>query len=96
MERRSDSRPTQSLFSRDSLIIVGWFVVSRAMLVLGLAWESSRHHRSLATLLTVFDGAYYREISAHGYPSSLPVGPHVLLMSPVGFFPLFPSLTRVW
>lgn len=69
-----------------------WFLLTR-LVVFAALWLAARHgDRTLPQVLTVFDGAYYRDIADHGYPGSLPAGPNGVGRSSVAFFPLFPLL----
>jgi hypothetical protein len=66
----------------------------RALTLIAFAVGANHSHRSFAFVTTRWDGLFYAQIAAHGYPNPLPSGPAGLKASSAAFFPLFPLLTR--
>lgn len=77
---------------RDRLLLTGWFLLTRLVLLVAFALAARHTARTLPGVLSVFDGTYYHDIAAHGYPTSLPSGANGVGRSTVAFFPLFPAL----
>ncbi|WIB64713.1 hypothetical protein [Curtobacterium sp. MCBD17_040] len=89
-----------------TLVVLGGYAVSR-VLATGLlltAWiVSGGVHDAHATLrapggfggfLTAWDGAWYRRIALHGYPSDLPVTGGAVQKSVWAFLPAYPAVVR--
>ncbi len=78
-----------------ALQLVGIVVAARLVGLLGLFIGHERSGRSVSTLATVFDGAFYRVIATVGYPSSLPHNAAgQVLKNPTAFFPLYPLVDK--
>lgn len=75
---------------RDAVLI---FLGTRIACLSALVVSARLAHKSLSSVLTVFDGGWYHVIASHWYPSALPAGTHGLAaQSPLAFFPLYPLL----
>jgi len=71
------------------------FATSRAVCLVALAMHAHRAGSPLGRAVGSFDGFWYGLVSAHGYPSVLPLDRHGLVSrNPTAFFPAFPLLTR--
>lgn len=69
---------------------VAIFLATRVLCLVALVFGAHHRHRSFASTLTVFDGAYYRQIATHWYPDFVAVAPHGgRVFSPIAFFPLY-------
>jgi hypothetical protein len=53
------------------------------------------HGDSYLHTVTYWDGGWYRQVTEHGYPSTLPVEHGVVGQSGWAFYPLYPALVRL-
>lgn len=72
------------------------FAASRVIVLVGAALFSAlRRGTSLVDVLTSWDGPYYLEIMARGYPNEVPLDPWGdAATSPLAFFPGYPLVAR--
>jgi len=95
---RSDGRVEPPLKDRREVrigaAVIGVTAASRLLCLLAL-YVGARHHRvHLASLVTIFDGTWYKAIATSGYPHTLPVVHGQVTTNAVGFFPLFPMIVK--
>ena len=70
--------------------ILGVYLATR-LILLGVVLDIFGLHPSIVRLAGIWDGKFYLQIAAHGYPSS--VTHHGF--SVIAFFPLYPMLVRI-
>ena len=70
------------------------FVASHAGVLLVASAIAYDEHVSLLSLLGKWDGHWYEQAAAHGYPAVIPPGRGNIAQSTLGFFPLFPLAIR--
>lgn len=85
----------EALDRRQLLVPLGLYAVAR---VVGLAAGWVAHYlnptKSFGQVIGSWDGTWYLEVAANGYPSDLPAGTGAAGQTPLGFFPGFPLLIR--
>jgi len=91
VERRLDAEsgpplsPPRSRFASQILLAYG----ASRLVVLAVVVDLFGVHLPVAKLAAVWDGRYYLQVAAHGYPTSVP---HA--SSDIAFFPLYPLVVR--
>jgi hypothetical protein len=77
-------------------VAVAGFALARLLDLVVLQHAAGRHPgHSLGGYLTVWDGGWYRDIAAHGYPPDIHQAPSGwFYKSALAFFPAYPGLVR--
>jgi hypothetical protein len=77
--------PRRSRFASRILLAYG----ASRLLVLGVVVDLFGVHAPIGKLAAVWDGRFYLQVAAHGYPTSVPHS-----TSDIAFFPLYPLVVR--
>jgi hypothetical protein len=72
----------------------GAHLLTRCVTLIAFAIAGRHKPGGLSYLVSRWDAGYYRQIALHGYPRTLPLGPHGILPNRAAFFPLFPWTVR--
>ncbi|MCW2541190.1 MAG: hypothetical protein JWN95_2915 [Frankiales bacterium] len=75
-------------------MVVAIHLATRALTLLAFAAFGRHEHRAFARVVTMWDGNFYANIAARGYPKRLPTSHGIIRPNGAAFFPLFPWSTR--
>jgi hypothetical protein len=89
IDSASEASPPRARRSTFVASILGVYLLSRVIL-LGVVLDVFGAGRALTRLAGIWDGTYYLQIAAHGYPTEVTHR----VSSVIAFFPLYPMLVR--